>query len=71
MREDIEMKGHAKELGFMVTGDVDRGDSLTFRKSNTVIWRIRDGWQVADLVSGYYKNHRPCSTLKEALEKEA
>lgn len=36
----------------------------------TQLWRIRDGWQCADIVDGYFVRHRPYRTLTEALKGE-
>lgn len=75
MREDLEMREEATKLGYGICGDWTRGESLSFLKGQVRIWRIRDGWQCADLISegdeSYYRNHRPYETLKEALEKES
>lgn len=75
MREDLQLRETATSLGYGVTGDWTKGESLTFMKGVKRIWQIRTGWQCADLISegdeSYYRNHRPYETLKEALEKES
>jgi hypothetical protein len=74
-REDTALRGRAVELGYKVYGDVERGDSLTFNKGRVHIWRIRSGWQCAELIpkadGEYFVNHRPYTNLKDALEKES
>lgn len=72
MREDLKLMDYAKELGFepeVRNGHPNNGHS--FVKGEAHVWLIREGWRVADLVDGYYKNHRTYPTLKEALDKEA
>lgn len=31
---------------------------LIFRRGRTSIWQCCDGWQCADLIDGYFVNHR-------------
>ena len=38
-----------------------------FVKENRRIWKIREGWQTADLVDGKYCNHFPMADLVDAL----
>jgi hypothetical protein len=40
-----------------------------FSKNGMHIWKIRDGWQCADLEDGVYKNHRPNKELLYLLEE--
>lgn len=47
-----------------------------FKKENRHIWCCLDRsmggvvWQTADLVDGYYQNHKKFDTLTSALERE-
>lgn len=63
-----EIVEFAKKYGFETKWSVEKGYS--FQRGNTKIWPCADCWQVADLIEGYFKNHRPSKSLKEALEKE-
>lgn len=85
MREDLELREYAKQLGFteeLSAADryADRSDiphdAIQFIKGDAHVWYCRLGWQTADLTgdgSGEavtYRNHKPYKTLKEALEKK-
>lgn len=34
------------------------------------VWKIREGWQCADMVDGHYRNHRSSTNLVSILEKK-
>ncbi len=57
----------AEQLGWTVDRSTASHNGYRFTKKNTHIWKIRDGFQVADLVDGNFTNHRPQSCLKNAL----
>jgi len=40
-----------------------------FTKGTRNIWKIRDGYQTADLIGGRYTNHMPFSELQNALNR--
>lgn len=42
----------------------------SFHKGDTHIWKIRGGWQVADLIDDRYQNHRPVGGIMYALYRE-
>lgn len=56
------------ELGYEV--DCTQRNGHTFSKGDRHIWAIREGWQTADLINQYYRNHQPYRTLAEALRRE-
>lgn len=70
MREDREFEQYAIDKGFTVDDSTQARNGLSFNKGVVHIWSIREGWQCADLIDGYYKNHRPYDSLKEALDGE-
>ena len=76
LRDDLALFSYAVEQGFMaktnsrIVAGVPQ-DSLSFHKGNKIIWQSRLGWRCADIVDGYYENHRTHITLKEALDFEA
>ncbi len=49
-------------------------DAVSFKKGNVHVWQSPYGgkmhWRVAELVLGFYCNHRSYDTLNEVLEKE-
>ncbi len=46
-------------------------DSLSYNKGNKWIWFCQKGWACAEIIDGYFRNHRYYSSLVDALEKEA
>ena len=59
----------AKKYGWVHEPNTDR---LTFSKDNIHIWQTKpDGWQVADLIDGEFKNHRPARNILAAMSNEA
>jgi hypothetical protein len=74
MREDEANVELAESLGWTVDWSTRYQRGLTFRRGVTSIWQIRlrgaIGWQVADLLDGYYCNHRPQEKLETALKLE-
>ena len=74
MREDLNLKEYAESLGYTPTeptsgSSVENGGNYTFNKGNVSVWRIRDGWQTAQLISSHYKNHKKFDSLKDALNR--
>lgn len=66
----------AAEMGFV---DTSHRRATQFQKGEIHIWRIREGWQCADLVAGLcpdfpkarnFCNHRPYADLETALRTE-
>jgi hypothetical protein len=47
-------------------------DAVSFKKEKTYVWMAvhnkRIDWRTADLIDGYFKNHRWHKTLKEIKE---
>lgn len=41
--------------------------SVCFVKGIKHTWRIRNGWQTADLIDGFYSNHKPIKDVFELL----
>jgi len=64
-----EIAEYALNLGFQTEWSPRFGYS--FKNSHIRVWCIRGGWQCADLIDGYYQNHRPGKSLKEVLERES
>lgn len=50
--------------------DIQRNGPV-FIKNLKYIWKIRYGWQCADLIAGHFKNHRQYDNVISALEQEA
>lgn len=84
MREDLRLRKYAKENGFKEEFHWEdqrkkRFDvpefGIQFRRGDTIIWGIRNGWQIADICMTdedpvlRYRNHRGVKTLQEALDK--
>lgn len=63
-----EQEEEARSLGYIVTRSAKRGSSFTL--GARVIWSTRMGWQTADLMAGYYRNHKFFEDLDEALRRE-
>lgn len=55
----------AKHMGYTINRD-DRIGS-TFDKGMRRVWPTRIGWQTADLIDGYYRNHEIFDDLSKAL----
>lgn len=81
MREDLELRGYAKELGYTEKLDwkdmlCERFDvphnAISFAKDSRHVWYCYKGWCVAtlDKETNVYDGHRYFTTLKEALEVE-
>ncbi|MBN1117780.1 MAG: hypothetical protein JXA77_11280 [Bacteroidales bacterium] len=53
-------------------------DCVSFKKDNKSAWKIYTKtsesyfpqWRVADLIDGYYRNHRTYDTLEDVFENE-
>jgi hypothetical protein len=51
---------------------------VQFKKNNKTAWKVYKTtnnniiifWRIADLINGYYKNHRTYNTLEEIFDKE-
>ena len=77
MREDIELKSLAEELGFEAKvsnkGFWKEGvpyDAYSFVKGNVHVWEVRDGWRIAEAVDNRFTNHQTIATgLEDALNK--
>jgi len=70
LREDLRLFEYAKDLGYKITAKRNWHDSLQFQIGNIHIWAIREGVRAADVVDGYFKNHRNYADLKDALDSE-
>lgn len=62
--EEVDL---AIELGYEVECDTHRGHR--FARDNRQVWGIESGWQTADLINDYYRNHQPYENLAEALRR--
>lgn len=71
MRDDIRLRPLALELGYTVEYGKSFGDCIHFKKGNKTIWDCQRGWACADLINGYYKNHRYGPDLEAMLREEA
>ena len=78
MREDLHWREYAKQNGFeekLNSDDVlnDRKEFplhvITYHRGKTYTWFFSGGWQVAELVAGSFRDHRPQKTLRAALDK--
>lgn len=78
-REDLKMAEYAKSKGWTIEfheQDILYGRfdpphfGLSFRRDNIHVCAVRDGWRVADIINGYYSNHRTYQSLKEALDEK-
>jgi hypothetical protein len=67
LREDIRKIPLAVSLGYVVKEGRNFGDCNKFEKGNVVIWWSRAGWGYAELIDGYYTNHRYYAFLDDAL----
>lgn len=43
-------------------------DGLHFEAGNSKVWRVKEGWMVADLIQGEYKKHFRHVDLEEAIK---
>ena len=80
-REDLKNIPAMEALGYEVVFSYhdERADRITpndvphfpanFKKGDKHIWSIRGGWQTADLIGGYFKNHKPYFISLEELIK--
>lgn len=57
----------AEENGWTVDLSKVTHNGPMFSKDSIHIWRIRDGWQCAQLVNGHYANHKPTTDLVNFL----
>ena len=69
VRQDIIQQDYATRLGYEVSLKKP-GDPYNFSKGRKVIWEVYGGWVCADIVDGFYCNHRAYGNLKEALTAE-
>lgn len=53
-----------KEGKFEYTGQ----SGLAFEFGVVRIWAIQEGWQTADLIDGYFTNHKKFKDLDEAIK---
>lgn len=60
----------AESLGWSVDNSRLKHSGPLFQKGSVHLWRIRSGWQCADLVEGHYRNHRPHLDLVHLLQSE-
>lgn len=83
LRDDIKLRGLARELGFIVEYGNNNGSSLKFLKGNKVIWscpyaihpggsnfRIIDQWGCQELIDNRWQNNRYYIGLEPALRQE-
>lgn len=55
-------------LGYAHDKCAERGSSFTNGVRN--VWATREGWQTADLIDGYYRNHKKFAGIGDALKRE-
>lgn len=60
----------AKENGWDIDCSNLKERGPRFKKDEIEIWKVKEGWQCADLLDGFYKNHRPYKLIFEALNNE-
>lgn len=81
LREDEKQRGHAIELGWTVDESKKQRYGLQFEKdegnNRKVLWHVGQSypvvmmwWHVADVIDGYFRNHRAYPRLIDALENE-
>ena len=49
------------------TADTERS---SFFKGNRHVWKVREGWQTANLIDGQWRDHKKFADLEEALTRE-
>ena len=57
----------AASLGYTHDRSTEKGSSFTSGRRN--IWAIREGCQTADLIKGYYRNHKKFKNLDDAIRR--
>lgn len=74
MREDIEKKPYAEQLGFTAEinhkGEWKPGvpyDPYSFVKGNVHVWAVRDGWRIARIIDNKFTDHITRPDLVTAL----
>lgn len=70
-RDDITCRPLAVELGYSIDYSKGFDFSLSFDKGNKRLWYCRKGWACAEIIEGYFRNHRYYDELEEALRTEA
>lgn len=72
MRQDIQLRNYAENLGFSIDPVQNVGESYKFRKGDFTIWQcVRMGklhWATAQLINNHYRNHNYFISLKDALD---
>lgn len=63
--DDVEL---AIKLGYTHKRSLQSGSS--FDKGCRCIWSTIRGWQTADIINGFYKNHKTFDNLGDALTRE-
>lgn len=71
LRDDITCRPLAVELGYSIDYSKGFDFSLSFDKGNKRLWYCRKGWACAEIIEGYFRNHRYYDELEEALRTEA
>ncbi len=76
-REDLSQAHKLINLGFSVEysrGDVMHSrchaphDGITFKTEHATLWKVRD-WIYADLIDGFYCNHKHFESIEKFIEK--
>lgn len=62
-QDDISL---ALKHNYKVTICPKKGTS--FEREKRHIWNIKDGWQTATLIGGYYRDHHVFTELSDALK---
>lgn len=52
-------------LGYKHEQSAQNGSRFTNGTRN--VWSVQDGWQTADLINGFYTNHKKFEMLSDAL----
>ena len=58
----------AKEYRMTALNDIARGGGLKrYNYRHTHVWTAREGWVIADMIDGHYKNHKTEPDLEVAF----
>ena len=69
LRNDLLAIPQAEADGWVVSFKKNSWHNpASFEKNGVSVWLTSIGWKAADLVDGYYKNHRTYESLTDALE---
>lgn len=71
VERDTDMYVLAERLGWTVDRSTINRSGPIFVRGLVNVWMIRNGWQCADRIHGFFRNHRPYYHINTALVCEA